>query len=81
MTFREFVTYLIKIFNNSIIPMLLAIMLLLFLWGIFNYFFVKYDDAKSRSEGAQFMLWGIIGFAVVVSMWGLVRIILKSFGI
>lgn len=81
MTFREFVDALIAFFNGSVIPLLISVMALIFFWGVFNYFFLKRDDAKARSEGAQFMMWGIIGFAVVVSMWGLVRILLGTFGI
>tara|TARA_B100000508_G_scaffold60333_1_gene47262 strand:- start:306412 stop:306663 length:252 start_codon:yes stop_codon:yes gene_type:complete len=81
MTFKIFVELLIKFFNESVIPLLFALMFFIFLWGIFQYFFIKREDPNARSEGAQFMMWGIIGFAVVISMWGLVRILLKSFGI
>tara|TARA_B100000745_G_scaffold291264_1_gene230872 strand:- start:16282 stop:16533 length:252 start_codon:yes stop_codon:yes gene_type:complete len=81
MTFKEFVTSLINFFDTSVIPLLFAIMFFIFLWGIFQYFFIKREDPAARSEGAQFMLWGIIGFAVVISMWGLVRLLLGSFGI
>ncbi len=81
MTFLEFVKSLIGFFNESVIPLLFALMFFVFLWGIFQYFFIKREDPAARAEGAQFMVWGIIGFAVVISMWGLVRILLKSFGI
>lgn len=79
MTFREFVAALIEFFNGSVIPLLFAVMLLVFLWGIFQYFFIKREDPAARKEGAQFMMWGVIGIAVVVSMWGLVSLLLGSF--
>lgn len=81
MTFREFVLLLVKVFNDIIIPLLVAIAFFIFLWGTFQYFFIKREDPTARKEGGQFMLWGIISFAVVVSMWGLVSILLKSFGL
>ena len=81
MTFREFVESLIQFLNTSIVPLLFALMLLVFLWGVFQYFFIKREDPAARTEGTQFMLWGIIGLAVVTSMWGLVNFLLDSFGI
>ena len=81
MTFREFVESIIQLLNTSIVPLLFALMLLVFLWGVFQYFFIQREDPAARAEGTQFMLWGIIGLAVVTSMWGLVNLLLSSFGI
>jgi len=81
MTFRELVESLIQFLNTSIVPLLFAVMLIVFLWGVFQYFFIKREDPAARAEGTQFMLWGIIGLAVVTSMWGLVNLLLDSFGI
>jgi len=81
MTFRTFVTALIDFFNTAVIPLLLSLVLLIFMWGIVRYFFIKREDPASRVEGAKFMMWGVIAFAVIVSMWGLVSLLLNSFGI
>ena len=78
MTFRTFVEALVGFGNTVAIPLLLALLLLLFLWGVVRYFFVK-GEAESRREGGSFILWSIIGFAVVVSLWGLVSIVAGVF--
>jgi hypothetical protein len=81
MTFKNLVGELIQFFNGAVIPLLFSLIFLVFLWGLVQYFFIKREDPKSRAEGLQFMLWGIIGMAVVVSMWGLTKMLLSSFGI
>jgi len=80
MTFLDVVTALMGFFNDSVIPLLFALMFFIFLWGVFQYFFIKREDPAARAEGGQFMLWGVIGFAVVISMWGFVGLLLRSFG-
>lgn len=52
------------------IPVLIALGVLGFMWGIVLYLF-KGDKAEGRS----FMLWGIIALFVMTSVWGLVGIL------
>jgi len=79
MTFRNFVETLLQFFNETVVPLLAALIFFVFLWGIVQYFFIKREDPAARAEGTQFMLWGLIGLAVVISMWGLVNLLLNSF--
>ena len=37
-------------------------------------------NEQSVEDGKKLMLWGIIGLFVCVSMWGIVRILVDSFG-
>lgn len=64
---------------NALIPVLISIAVLYFIWGIVQYVMGKSDDAKS--EGRQRMIWGIIGLIVITGMWGIVGILLNSFDI
>lgn len=81
MTFRTLVEAIIEFFNATVIPLLVSATFLIFLWGIVQYFFIKKDDPKARAEGVQFMLWGVISFTVIISMWGFVTILLNTFGL
>ncbi len=65
---------------NYIIPLIISLSLVVFLWGIFKFIKDGSND-KSREEGRQFMFWGIIGLAVMVSVWGLVRILTNTIGV
>lgn len=62
---------------QAIIPILIGAALLVFLWGVLKYLFSK--DAKSKTEGTTFILWGIISLFVMVALWGLVNILQSSF--
>ncbi|HET9641658.1 MAG TPA: hypothetical protein VFP46_02320, partial [Candidatus Paceibacterota bacterium] len=58
---------IVSTINGVIMPVLLAIALLLFFWGVFKYYIKGGDDESERSKGHQFILWAIIGFAVIIS--------------
>src|SRR5437016_3062976 len=68
-------TFIINTINNIIVPVLFSIAFIIFLWGAFTTFILgaTSDDVKER--GKNLMLWGLIGFFVMVSIWGLVNIL------
>ena len=64
---------------NPIIVVMFALALVAFLWGVRGYI-EGADNPEKRSQGAQHMLWGIIGMALMLMSFTLVRIVLKTFG-
>lgn len=46
-----------------------------FFWGIVK-FIGNANDPVEREKGKKFIIWGIIAFVVLLSVWGLVRILL-----
>ncbi len=56
------------------LPIVVAIALLGFFWGLVKFIFAAGDEEK-RKEGKQFMIWGLVGLFVMVSVWGLVRFV------
>ena len=85
MTFKDFVgsgsTGIIGVINDVIVPFISLLALLVFVWGIVNYFFINGGDEKKRAEGRAFALWGILGMVVIFSIWGFVNILLSTLGI
>lgn len=61
---------------NQLIPFIIALTVLVFLWGIFKY--VLATDADSRKEAQGYMIWGVIALFVMVSVWGLVNILVRT---
>lgn len=72
---------ILALINQVFVPVLFAIAFLTFLYGVYKYFILGATDPKARSDGQQFVLWGIIGFAVILSVWGLVAIVGRTFGL
>jgi succinate dehydrogenase/fumarate reductase cytochrome b subunit len=74
-SFKEFTDSIVKIVNDAVMPLLYALAFLLFLIGMVRYFFLEQGE-EGREKGKQLMLWGIIGLAVMFSVWGIVRVFL-----
>ncbi|MBU0611819.1 hypothetical protein KKA39_02220 [Patescibacteria group bacterium] len=73
-------SYITCIIGRSVIPLIFALATASFVWGVVQYVINNNDEAK-KAKGRQFMVWGIVALAVMVSVWGLVRIIGGTFGI
>lgn len=63
--------------QGSLIPILIALAFVVFVWGAIKYFL--FTEAE-RDEGKQLMFWGIIAFVVIVSIWGIVALIANGLG-
>lgn len=74
LSLKELVDGPITQIGNLVITLLYAFAFLFFIFGAFRYFFLKGADPKSREEGKMFMIWSVIGLAVIFSVWGLVRL-------
>lgn len=61
--------------NSILVPILIAIAFIVFLWGVFKYYIYGATDEAKRKDGHQLIIWGIIGFVVIISVWGIVNIV------
>jgi hypothetical protein len=68
-------SFIINIINNVLVPVLFAIAFIVFLWGAFNVFILGANSDDAKEKGKNLMLWGLVGFFVMVSIWGLVNIL------
>ena len=66
---------IINTINNVIVPVLFAVAFIVFLWGAFQTFILGANSEDVKEKGKNLMLWGLIGFFVMVSIWGLVNIL------
>ena len=64
---------------NIITIIVVALALLFFLWGLALYIFS--GPGEKRDEGRQTMVWGVVALFVMVSVWGLVRVLSNTFGV
>jgi hypothetical protein len=65
---------------NLLIPLVVSIALLAFFWGMTK-FIANAGNETARARGRQLMVSGIIAFAVMSSLWGIVGFIQDSLGI
>lgn len=67
-----------NIINGVLVPLVFAVSFVVFIWGVFFYFIASGDDSEKRENGKKLMLYGIVGFFLMVSVWGLVNILLGT---
>lgn len=77
--FAAFSCILIKL-ALDFIPYLVVIALGAFLMGLIKYV-AHGDDSEKMSEGRKMMIYGILGFFFMVSVWGILGIFTRSFGL
>lgn len=64
---------------DIIIPILIVLGVVYFVWGVVTYFISGDEEAKKK--GRDRIIYGIIGLVVIVAMWGLVGIVKNTFGL
>ncbi|MFZ1987508.1 MAG: hypothetical protein WAV21_00520 [Minisyncoccia bacterium] len=80
MTIDSLLIRILELINNVAIPLIFAGAFLLIVFGVFRYFIAGGADEEKRKEGRTFILYGIIGLAVMFSVWGLVNVLVNTFG-
>jgi uncharacterized membrane protein len=74
-TFRDLIDLTITYLGYAI-PLIVTLAIVSFVWGIYRKFFKPDADPK---EAGSFVLYGVIGFFVILSFWGLVNILINTF--
>ncbi len=75
----DFLIWIKCIIVVAIIPLIFALALMFFLWGVMK--FIMANDSTKREEGRKFILGGLIGLFVMTSLWGIVRILGTTLGL
>lgn len=58
---------------SMVVPIVLVLALIYFIWNVIQY--VTSKDEEERGAAKSAMIYGLIGFFVVLSVWGLVNLI------
>ena len=74
---------LLYLINNVLVPLLFAISFLVFLYGIAKAYIIapSSGDSAGVKNGHKIILWGLIGFVAMVSVWGMVNVVANTFGL
>lgn len=65
---------------NPTIVFLFVLATLLFVSGLVRFFL--YDkEGEGRETGKKHMLWGLLGMFIMISVFGIMRLIVNTFGI
>ncbi len=85
LTFAQGVTdanSLIAKFNrlvNAAIPIIVTLAVVWIVWYVFKYMIAGGEEEKKASKGG--IVYGIVGLAIILSIWGLVNILVRTLGL
>ncbi|MCK5095806.1 MAG: hypothetical protein KAR24_00430 [Candidatus Pacebacteria bacterium] len=77
-SFKIFVGGVIDSILKPIVPIIVGLTVVMFLWGSTQYL-THGEDPEQRSEGKRKMLLGIIALAMMVSFWGFAKLLKTTF--
>lgn len=64
---------------NYIIPVLITIAVVYFIWGVIQYTVSTDEEAKKGARSK--IINGLIGLFVIIAFWGIVNLITNTFGV
>lgn len=62
---------------TPLLTLLFAVAFIVFVWGVFQYFIYQ-SDSSERGTGAQHILWGVIGMAIMLSAYGIINFVIST---
>ena len=62
---------------SSLVPIIVSLTVIVFLWGIFQ--LVQSNSEDSRKDAIKIITFGVIALFVMISVWGLVAILSNTF--
>ena len=74
-TLKDLIGVIIGYFNTAL-ALIMGVAVVMFVFYVVKYFITPNTE---RTEAAQYVMWSVIGFAVIFSMWGLVNIVTSTF--
>jgi heme/copper-type cytochrome/quinol oxidase subunit 4 len=63
---------------NMAIEVIIGLAVVVFVFNVYRYFFM---DRENNKERGMYLLWSIIGFAVIICFWGLVNVVANTFNL
>ncbi len=80
MDISEFLNKINQYILNPLILLGFAVAVIVFFWGIVQFIRTETADA-GREEGKSKIFWGLFGIFIMISAYGIINLILNTFGI
>jgi FtsH-binding integral membrane protein len=65
---------------NPLIRILFAVAFVIFVAGVIQYV-LKRDSIDAKEQGRKHIMWGLIGLAIMTSVFFIIRILTSTFGL
>jgi uncharacterized membrane protein YidH (DUF202 family) len=79
-SFDEVVGSINKTILNPLIQFSFIIAFVVFAWGVMEYL-RNANNPTEREKGQKHMIWGIIGLVIMLGVYGIMNILINTFGL
>lgn len=79
--FGDLLTNILVFINQTIIPFIIGIGFLAFVWGMFQYFILGGSNDESREKGRKLMIHATFAFVIIIIFFGVINLLTSSTGL
>ena len=79
--FEDLLKNILQFTNDVLIPFIIGIGFLLFVWGMFQYFIAGGANDEKKEKGKSLMIYATLGFVLIIIFWGVVNFVVGSIGL
>jgi hypothetical protein len=76
-----FLDSILTFINSVLIPFILGVAFLLFVWGMFQYFIAGGANEEAKEKGKSLLIYAILGFVIIIVFWGVVNLLSNATGL
>lgn len=80
-TIQQLLGEVLDFFNAILVPLVFAFAFLVFIWNVLRFFILQSGTAEGQERAKRFMVWSIVAFVLMLTLWGIVNLIANGFGI
>ena len=80
MNIQTFLVNILTFLNGTIVPFIIALAFVIFLWNAVRYFIIGGSNEDDQEKARSLATWSIGAFVIIVSLWGIVNLLVSSFG-
>lgn len=79
--FQQLLEGILNFTNDFLIPFIIAIGFLVFVWGMFQYFIAGGANDEAKEKGKSLMIYATLGFVLIIVFWGIINLLTESTGL
>lgn len=79
--FEILLSGILRFANDALIPFILGIGFLFFVWGMFKFFIAGGANDEAKAKGKSLMIYAVLGFVIIIIFWGVINLLTQSIGL
>lgn len=76
-----FLQSILGFINGTVIPFILGIAFLFFVYGMFKFFIAGGANEEEKEKGKSLLIYSILGFVLIIVFWGIISLVASFTGL